>query len=230
MDEIALVLIARMYKVHIASLMSEKYWTTQRNHDISKCQIELAFRGNLTFNDTRKRPKTLPHPSKPSFHYRLRSTTEKEREEKKLSANNQDKNNGSNKNQQGKVVIRTHGIPKKFVKQRVFKCHLCGDRSSVSEKFLSLHYKQKHPNFSFQCQYCNKICNSRNNLRRHENSHAAIKHECITCKRRFQYPSALKVHIRTHTQKNLVPCLYCKTKFTTNSDEGACQKTHSSLD
>ena len=60
LDEIALVLIARMYKVHIAFLMSEKYLTTHRNHDISKCKIVLAFRGQLTFNDTKKRPKTPP--------------------------------------------------------------------------------------------------------------------------------------------------------------------------
>ena len=60
MDEIALVLIARMHKVHIAFLMLEKYWKTQRNNDISKCQIVLAFRANLTFNDTSKRPRTPP--------------------------------------------------------------------------------------------------------------------------------------------------------------------------
>ena len=85
LDEIALVLITWMYKVHIVFLVSEKYWTTQRNHDISKFKIVLAFRGNLTFNDTRKRPKTPPSPppSTPTASYRLWSTTQNERNQQK---------------------------------------------------------------------------------------------------------------------------------------------------
>ena len=114
MDEIALVLIAQMYKVHIAFLMSKKFWATQQNHDISKCKIVLAYRGNLTFNDTRKKLPTPPPPppvpkSVPS-RYRLRSTTEKDKTQPtKDNSNVLDK---PAKNQQGKVVVSTHGIPK----------------------------------------------------------------------------------------------------------------------
>ena len=84
----------------------------------------LAFRGNLTFNDTRKRAKTPPPPppepkSAPS-RYRLWSTTQKERQEKdksqptKANSNVQDK---SDKSPSGKVVVLTHGIPKAVVKE-----------------------------------------------------------------------------------------------------------------
>ena len=120
----------------------EEYWTMQRNHDISKCKIVLAFRGNLTFNNTRKRPKTPPHPlhphPTPTFSYRLQTTTQNERDEQnKLSENSQDKNKDSNKTLHGTVVIRTHGIPKEIPKTRVFKCHLCGDKLEFRENFKS---------------------------------------------------------------------------------------------
>ena len=55
LDEIGLVLFARMKKIHIVFLMEEKFWTTQCNHEFKKCSIVLAFRGNLTFNDTQKK-------------------------------------------------------------------------------------------------------------------------------------------------------------------------------
>ena len=50
LDEIELVLFARMKKIHIAFLISEKYWTTHQNHEFKKYNIILAFRGSLTFN------------------------------------------------------------------------------------------------------------------------------------------------------------------------------------
>ena len=54
LDEIGLILFARMKKIHITFLMQEKYLTAQCNHDFKKRTIVLAFRGNLTINDTRK--------------------------------------------------------------------------------------------------------------------------------------------------------------------------------
>ena len=60
LDETGLVLFARMNKIHMAFLMEEKYWTTQQNDEFKKCSIILAFRGNLTFNDTRTKQVPLP--------------------------------------------------------------------------------------------------------------------------------------------------------------------------
>ena len=62
LDEIGLVLFARMKKIHIAFLMSEKYQTTHRNHEFKKCNIILAFQGSLTFNDTRPKQVAIPKP------------------------------------------------------------------------------------------------------------------------------------------------------------------------
>ena len=52
-DEVALVIFARMYHRHIFILMNGRYWTTRRDHDLSKCRFHLAFLGNLNFGIVR---------------------------------------------------------------------------------------------------------------------------------------------------------------------------------
>ena len=70
--------------------------------------------------------------------------------------------------------------------------------------------------FSFHCQYCNKKCSSCNNLRRYEHSHETFEHKCNICHKKFQYPGGLTTHMSIHTRVNLIPCLHCSLKFTTN--------------
>ena len=115
----------------------------------------------------------------------------------------------------GKVVIRTHGLPKKQVQVHVLKRHLC-KKTSDTEKKLWIHSEQAHKGFSFHCQYCNKKCGSRSNLHWHEHTHEVFKHKCDICLKRFQYPGGLKTHMKIHTGTNLIPCLYCCLKFMTN--------------
>ena len=52
-DEVALVIFARMYHRHIFILMNGRYWTTRRDHDLSKCRFHLVFLGNLNFGVVR---------------------------------------------------------------------------------------------------------------------------------------------------------------------------------
>ena len=116
LDEIRLVLFARMKKIHIAFLMEEKYWTTQCNHDFKKCTIVLAFRGNLTFNDTRKTQPDLPKPApasiKHQYELRRRQSSKDNCPPPPLLHSHSKE---TPKSPPGKVVIRTHGIPKKPV-------------------------------------------------------------------------------------------------------------------
>ena len=48
-DEVGLVIIAKMCDVHIAVLMKRKIWTTQLQTDINLCDIILAYVGHLQF-------------------------------------------------------------------------------------------------------------------------------------------------------------------------------------
>ena len=43
-----------MYKVHLAVIFKFDFWTTRRDKDINCCDIVLAYRGNLWFDDTAK--------------------------------------------------------------------------------------------------------------------------------------------------------------------------------
>ena len=46
--------ICRMYKVHLAVIFKLYFWKTRRDKDIRYCDIVLAYRGNLWFDDTAK--------------------------------------------------------------------------------------------------------------------------------------------------------------------------------
>ena len=51
-DEICLVILAKMYKIHIGILYRSDYWTTNKSKDIDTCDIVFAYRGKLNFSYT----------------------------------------------------------------------------------------------------------------------------------------------------------------------------------
>ena len=56
-DEVAIVLSAHMYKIHICTVMQGKYWTTKWDHDYKHCTLFLAYMGGMVFYSTmRKEP------------------------------------------------------------------------------------------------------------------------------------------------------------------------------
>ena len=122
--------------------------------------------------------------------------------------------------------MRMHGLAKKQPKVWVLKCHLCKSTMDT-EKKLRIHYQQAHKGFTFHCQYCNKRCRSRNNLRRHEHTHKDFTHACNICHKKFQYQGGLTMHMKVHTRTNLIPCLHCPLKFTTNKAMKNHAKKHS---
>ena len=63
LDEIGLVVWTCMYHKHICILMNGKYWSTQAEHDSTKCNYFIAFRGNLEFTNTVQATGLTPPPS-----------------------------------------------------------------------------------------------------------------------------------------------------------------------
>ena len=53
-DEIGIVLLARMYKMHVCIFLEGKYFTTNRDEALNKATIYLIYVGKNTFLDTRK--------------------------------------------------------------------------------------------------------------------------------------------------------------------------------
>ena len=49
LDEIAIVVIARMFCFHICILTETKFWTTNREHKIGMCSLILGLTGDLEF-------------------------------------------------------------------------------------------------------------------------------------------------------------------------------------
>ena len=49
LDEIAIVVIARMFHFHICILTETKLWTTNREHKIGMCSLILGLTGDLEF-------------------------------------------------------------------------------------------------------------------------------------------------------------------------------------
>ena len=46
-DEITLVMLAKMYNIHITVLYTFDYWTTNNSKDLDECDITLAYRGKI---------------------------------------------------------------------------------------------------------------------------------------------------------------------------------------
>lgn len=55
LDELALLIISRMYEVGICVFFNKYFWTTLASDNIEDCHISVAFRGDLTFSDTTTR-------------------------------------------------------------------------------------------------------------------------------------------------------------------------------
>ena len=52
-DPVAIMIWARCYKRHVAFFMNYYFWCTQKQDDVSKCDIVLAFQGGTCFEVTR---------------------------------------------------------------------------------------------------------------------------------------------------------------------------------
>ena len=55
-DQIALLVIAHMYNIHIGVILSKKFWCTHANQNIEnfeKSDIILAYMGSMKFEETR---------------------------------------------------------------------------------------------------------------------------------------------------------------------------------
>ena len=75
LDEIGVLLYARMYKIHVAVILERKYWTTNRDETLKRATLYLVYLGKMKFNDTTRKgswPSSL-FQELPSGNYQLRS-------------------------------------------------------------------------------------------------------------------------------------------------------------
>ena len=55
LDEIGIVLVARMYHIHVAIIQEDFFWTTRHDHDIAQCKVLFGWQGSLQFIDIKRK-------------------------------------------------------------------------------------------------------------------------------------------------------------------------------
>ena len=66
LDEIGIVLMARLYHIHVTIVQEKCFWTTRRDHNLQKCSIIFGWWGALCFNDIKRKDQVTEAPSSPS--------------------------------------------------------------------------------------------------------------------------------------------------------------------
>ena len=54
-DEIAIVLLSRVWKIHVCVFLEGKYWTTNKDEALNKATIYLAYLGKNVYHDTTRK-------------------------------------------------------------------------------------------------------------------------------------------------------------------------------
>ena len=54
-DELGLVIYARMYHIRIGVSLKTDFWTTRTNDTLEDCDVILCFHGSLKFSNTRQK-------------------------------------------------------------------------------------------------------------------------------------------------------------------------------
>ena len=60
LDELGILIVARMYHRHIAIVLKNSIWCTRKDGDFTKCEIKLAFQGGVLYCDTATGPAPFP--------------------------------------------------------------------------------------------------------------------------------------------------------------------------
>ena len=64
LDEIGIVLVARMYHIHVGIVQDKHFWTTRRDHNLDMCTIIFGWQGGLCFSDIKRKANVaLPPPT-----------------------------------------------------------------------------------------------------------------------------------------------------------------------
>ena len=129
----------------------------------------------------------------------------------------------------GLMEIEKFGLVKsKEIRQRNYKCQYC-DHTCTKQTEHNTHVKETHPDEKLACFHCDKKFELPTSLYKHERSHYNLKYGCSECEKRFQFPYQAKSHMKIHSKKSLFPCLHCTRQFTTNANMLVHAKTHNEV-
>uniref|UniRef100_A0A667WQP5 C2H2-type domain-containing protein n=1 Tax=Myripristis murdjan TaxID=586833 RepID=A0A667WQP5_9TELE len=111
-------------------------------------------------------------------------------------------------------------------KEKPFSCPVCAMTFSQSYH-MTRHVRNQHSLSNYICSKCGASLRSWEELKSHMRTHVPALMSCPECDKKFKYKSltALKYHLRTHTEERPYQCTCCIETFTKNEDlERHCLK------
>ena len=67
LDQLGILVYARMYHKHYAIVLKDSVWTTRKDNSLKDCSVIFAYCGGVYFSDTCTGPATGPLPSPPAL-------------------------------------------------------------------------------------------------------------------------------------------------------------------
>ncbi|XP_064649889.1 uncharacterized protein LOC135501616 [Lineus longissimus] len=123
-----------------------------------------------------------------------------------------------------KSQLKTH---MKGVHNPEKKCKVCGDYVK-NRKAMVAHLAEHNGDNPFQCEYCDDGFVKMFQLKKHVLESHTLPNRCDECGAAFAYPSGLKVHKLSHTQKRDFKCDFenCGASFSRVSNLNAHRRLH----
>ena len=129
-------------------------------------------------------------------------------------------------NQKTRGVFKTkeHGIKKKEVQDRKYRCKICG-ASVEGARALTKHHQKEHG--IMYCDHCQKAFNNQRSLSKHLYTHKTLNYKCNKCNQAFPFKSQLKTHKISH-RKATHKCMHgkCERIFKNIGDLNRHASTH----
>ena len=124
----------------------------------------------------------------------------------------------------GVFKTKEHGIKKKEVKDRKYKCKIC-DASVEGARALTKHHQKKHG--ILYCDQCQKAFNNQRSLAKHLYTHKTLKFKCSKCGKAFPFKSQLTTHRISHRDATH-KCMHgkCSRTFKNIGDLNRHARTH----
>ena len=124
----------------------------------------------------------------------------------------------------GVFKTKEHGIKKKEVQDRKYRCKICG-ASVEGARALTKHHQKDHG--ILYCDHCQKAFNNQRSLAKHLYTHKTLKFKCNKCGKAFPFKSQLTTHRISHREATH-KCMHgkCDRTFKNIGDLNRHARTH----
>ena len=124
----------------------------------------------------------------------------------------------------GVFKTKEHGIKKKEIQDRKYRCKICG-ASVKGARALTKHHHKEHG--ILYCDHCQKAFNNQRSLAKHLYTHKSLKFKCNRCGKAFPFKSQLTTHRISH-HKPTHKCMHgkCDRTFKNIGDLNCHARTH----